>query len=258
MIDIGINLINKQFRYDLSKVIERAIDNGVTQMIVTGVNLENSIKAVELAKEYPKELYATAGIHPHHSKEASEENLAKIKELLLHEEVVAVGECGLDFNRNYSTPEQQEACFHSFLEIATDVGKPLFLHERDAHKRFVEIVSDYSDLPNGVVHCFTGTVDELRTYLDMGFYIGFTGAICKPSLSQLKEAVRYVPLDRLMVETDGPFMLPKSAMESPPKSRRNEPAFLPYIVKFIARCTNKSVAEIANATTDTAREFFSL
>jgi len=257
MIDIGINLVNKRFSLDRDKVVKRAIEVGVTKMVVTGVSVENSQKAVELVRQYKGILYSTSGIHPHDSKSSNPQQLAIIRKLALEKEVVAVGECGLDFNRNYSPPADQEKCFKGHLEIATEIQKPLFLHERDAHKRFIEIVSDYPNLPKGVVHCFTGNTIALKAYLNRGFYIGITGAVCNPKMSYLQEFVKYIPLDRLMVETDGPFMLPKN-MEQFPKNRRNEPAFLPYVVKMIAECMGKSEAEIAEATTKTAEGFFGI
>ena len=131
-------------------------------------------------------------------------------------------------------------------------------HERDAHQRFLEIIDSFENFPKAVVHCFTGSQAELKCYLDRGFYIGITGAICKPSLAHLQEVVQYIPTERLMVETDGPFMLPKKIMENPPKSKRNEPSFLPYVVKQIAICTGRTFEEVAHSTHKVAHDFFEL
>jgi TatD DNase family protein len=258
-IDIGINLMNKRFQFDADAVIQRAINKGVTPMILTGVNLSVAQKSVQLAKKYPNTLYATAGVHPHNAKDWDNTVAERIKALALLPEVVSVGECGLDFDRDFSPRPVQESCFRAQLELAIEVNKPLFLHERDAHNRFVAIVSDYNNqLPKGVVHCFTGTLKEAKTYLDMGFYIGITGAITdERRFAQLKEVIKYIPSDRLMIETDAPFMLPKNINPSP-ADRRNEPAYLLYIVKYMAVCLGKTEIEVANATTNTAKLFFNI
>jgi TatD DNase family protein len=258
-IDIGINLINKQFQFDANDVIQRAKDRGVTQMILTGVNLSVSEKSVQLAKKFPQTLYATAGVHPHNAKDWDKSVADRLKALTLLPEVVSVGECGLDFDRDFSPRPIQESCFRAQLQLSIDVKKPLFLHERAAFDRFVGIVSDYKNqLPKGVVHCFTGTLAEAKTYLDMGFYIGITGAITdEKRFSQLKEVIKFVPSDRLMIETDAPYMLPKN-MGPPPKTRRNEPAYLPFVVKYMAAHLGKTEETVANETTNTAKMFFNI
>ena len=258
-IDIGINLINKRFQTDANDVIQRAKDKGVSPMILTGVSLAVSQKSAQLAKKYPHTLYATAGVHPHNAKDWDKTTAQHIKALTLLPEVVAVGECGLDFDRDFSPRFVQEMCFRAQLELAIEAQKPLFLHERAAFERFVAIVSDYKNtLPKGVVHCFTGTLSEAKTYLDMGFYIGITGAITdEKRFSQLKEVVRYIPSDRLMIETDAPFMLPKN-MPKQPADRRNEPAYLPFVAEYIADCLGKTVKEVAETTTQTAKSFFNI
>lgn len=258
-IDIGINLINKQFQFDANDVIQRAKDKGVTQMILTGTNLSVSEKSVQLVKKFPKTLFATAGVHPHNAKDWDKTIAERIKALALLPEVVSVGECGLDFDRDFSPRPVQESCFRAQLQLSIDVKKPLFLHERAAFDRFVAIVSDYKNqLPKGVVHCFTGTLKEAKTYLDMGFYIGITGAITdEKRFSQLKEVIKFVPSDRLMIETDAPYMLPKN-INAPINSRRNEPVYLPFIVKYMANCLGKTEIEVANETTNTAKMFFNI
>jgi TatD DNase family protein len=258
-IDIGINLINKQFQFDAADIIQRAKDRGVMQMILTGVNVSVSQKSVQLVKKYPQTLFATAGVHPHNAKDWDKTVAAEIKKLALLPEVVCVGECGLDFDRDFSPRPAQETCFRAQLQLAIEVNKPLFLHERAAHERFIAIVSDYKNqLPKGVVHCFTGSLKEAKTYLDMGFYIGITGAITdERRFSPLQEVVRYIPSDRLMIETDAPYMLPKN-INPTPNSRRNEPAYLPFVVKYIAQCVGKTELEVANDTTNTAKLFFNI
>jgi TatD DNase family protein len=257
-IDIGINLINKRFQYDADKIIERAIAAGVTQMILTGVSLHVTQQSVLLAKKYPKTLYATAGVHPHNAKNWDKTLSEGIRRMAVLPEVVAVGECGLDFDRDFSPRPAQESCFRAQLQMAVEVKKPLFLHEREAHERFVGIVTDFSEkLPKGVVHCFTGTLKDARKYLNMGFYIGITGAITdERRFGHLREVIQYIPSDRLMVETDAPFMLPKNMPQ--PDERRNESAYLPYVVQYIAKCLGKTQAAVALETTNTAKDFFGI
>lgn len=262
-IDIGINLTNRQFHKDIEAIIQNAIEAEVSQMILTGTSVKGSEGAFEIAKDYPNTLYSTAGIHPHDAKSMDNQSMAKLSKLLANKQVVAVGECGLDFDRDFSPRDQQEQCYRAQLELAIEVQKPLFLHERAAFTRFMAITKDYlPQLPKAVVHCFTGTLTEAKIYLDNGFYLGFTGAISDTKrFAHLEEVLRYVPLDKIMIETDAPFMLPKNV---PKKSltkyheRRNEPAFLPYVAQSIASFKGVSLETVAMATTENAKAFFSL
>lgn len=255
-IDIGINLTNKQFFNEHEEVINRALDNGVEQMILTGTSVRGSKESAAIAEEYPEILFSTAGIHPHDAKYFNEQSISELRKLLQLGHVISVGECGLDFGRDFSPRPIQEKCYQAQLELSIQTKKPLFLHERSAFKRFNEITDDYrSQLPEGVVHCFTGTLEEAKTYLDKGFYLGFTGAISDDRrFKHLEEVIRYVPLDRMMIETDAPFMLPKNMPRM--QNRRNEPSFLPYIAQTIAHLKKISIAEVADETTETARKFF--
>lgn len=262
-IDIGINLSNKQFNNDYKSFIEKAIDKGVSQMILTGTNLKNSNTHAIIAQHYKNVLYSTAGIHPHDAKYFDDDTIHQLKALLHKPQVVAVGECGLDFDRDFSPRILQEICFKAQLELAIEIGKPLFLHERAAFTRFNEIMSDYkSNLPNAVIHCFTGSLIEAKSYLESGFYLGFTGAISdKNRFAHLEAVLAYTPLDRMMIETDAPFMLPKNIDKSeldPLYKRRNEPAFLPYVAKTIAEIKNVTIETIAQHTTQNAKLFFNL
>ncbi len=255
-IDIGINLTNKQFNNEHDEVINRALGNGVEQMILTGTSVRGSKESAEIAKDYPGILFSTAGIHPHDAKSFNNESINELKKLLKQDCVVSVGECGLDFDRYFSPRPVQEKCYRAQLELAVEVKKPLFLHERAAFKRFNEITDEYlSKIPKAVVHCFTGTLQEAKIYLDKGFYLGFTGAISDQNrFKHLEEVIRYVPLDRMMIETDAPFMLPKNMPRM--QSRRNEPAFLPYIANTIASLKRIPISEVADVTTEVALSFF--
>lgn len=257
-IDIGINLTNKQFFNEHEEIINRALDHGVEQMILTGTSVRGSKESAAIAEEYPEILFSTAGIHPHDAKSFNENSISELRKLLQLDHVVSVGECGLDFDRDFSPRPIQEKCYRAQLELSIETKKPLFLHERSAFKRFNEITDEYqSQLPEGVVHCFTGTLEEAKVYLDKGFYLGFTGAISDDRrFKHLEDVIRYVPLDRMMIETDAPFMLPKNMPRM--QNRRNEPSFLPYVAQTIAHLKKKSIAEVADEATKTAREFFRL
>src|SRR5581483_10089726 len=179
LIDIGINLTHDSYDADREAVIARARDAGVAQMIVTGASLEGSAEAIELARSRPGELFATAGVHAHHATELTSESLSVLEELARAPEVVAAGECGLDYYRDFSPRPVQQQAFHRQLELAVRVGKPVFLHERDAHEDFRAILKEHHrSLRGGVAHCFTGGKRELAAYLDLGFAIGITGWIC--------------------------------------------------------------------------------
>ena len=256
IIDIGVNLAHRAFQVDREQVIGCALAAGVRQMIITGTNLRNSQEALRIARAHPGQLFITAGVHPHDSRNCTTESLAQLSGLTRMKEVVAVGECGLDFNRDFSPRPVQEQCFEAQLALAGEVQLPLFLHERDAHRRFLDIMAANRGDSPAVVHCFTGTREEVKAYLELGCYIGITGWICDERRGvQLRELVRYLPLDRLMIETDAPFLLPRT-MAPKPADGRNEPAFLPYVLRAVAGSLNKTVSEVASATTRNAKAFF--
>lgn len=262
-IDIGINLTNRQFHNDIENIIQNALEAEVSQMILTGTSVKGSEEALRIAQEYANILYSTAGIHPHDAKSMDNQSISKLRKLFSHKEVVAVGECGLDFDRDFSPRDQQEKCYQAQLELAIEVQKPLFLHERAAFTRFMGVTKDFlPQLPKAVVHCFTGSLAEAKTYLDNGFYLGFTGAISDTKrFAHLEEVVRYVPLDKIMIETDAPFMLPKNVPRTSLTKyheRRNEPAFLPYVAQTIASFKDISLETVALETSKNTKEFFSL
>ncbi len=259
LIDIGANLTHASFREDRDAVLVRARDAGVGMIVVTGTTLEESRHAVRLAEAHPAMLWATAGVHPHHARECDAATLSTLRTLAVHPRVVALGECGLDFNRNYSPHPDQEKWFVAQLELACELGKPLFLHSRDAHPRFAEILHARRDrLPPAVAHCFTGEADELRAYVKLGLYVGITGWICDERRGRhLLELVREIPRDRLLVETDSPYLTPRD-LHPQPKARRNEPAFLPHIVRTIARALGRPPEDVAAETALNARRLFGL
>lgn len=259
LIDIGLNLTHDSFDGDRSTVIDDAVAAGVSRMIVTGTSVTASVSAAELSLAQPAVLYATAGVHPHHASELDEHGTDALLRLLEHDAVVAVGECGLDYFRNFSPPSDQLSAFEAQLELAAAVRKPVFLHQRDAHEAMLRLLRRYRDrLTGGVAHCFTGDGEQLAAYLDLDLYVGVTGWICDERRGGLlRQAVPLLPPDRLLLETDAPYLLPRD-LSPPPKGRRNEPKFLPHIAGRVASLMGLSFDEIANATTANAERLFSL
>jgi TatD DNase family protein len=218
--------------------------------------VEESRRALALSASHEL-LFATAGVHPHHARDCDSSTIPALAELAKQPRVVAIGECGLDFNRNYSPHPDQEKWFVAQLELGIEIGKPLFLHSRDAHPRFSRILSSLKP-KKAVAHCFTGERDELKAYLDLGLYIGITGWICDERRGKhLVELVREIPRDRLLLETDAPYLTPRD-LRPQPKARRNEPAFLPHILGAVARALGRPAEEIAAETSRNAAELFSL
>ena len=208
LIDIGINLAHDSYAADRDAVLSRAHAAGVVQLIVTGSSLESTAHARELARAHPGQLFATAGIHPHHAAEVSADAWEALAAQAAAREVVAVGECGLDYFRNYSPPAAQQAVFHRQLELARALGKPVFLHQREAHADFLAILREHAAQWRGVAHCFTGTAEALHAYLDLGLAIGITGWINDERRgSHLVPLMPQIPASRLLLETDGPYLL---------------------------------------------------
>ncbi len=259
LIDIGINLSHDTYDADRDAVLQRADAAGVVQMVVTGSSGPSTQQAIALAREHPGRLFATAGVHPHHATDVTDELLTQIEASARLDEVVAVGECGLDYFRNFSPPEAQRAAFHRQLELAARVGKPVFLHERDAHDDFVAILREHrSSLCGGVAHCFTGTQSQLMRYLEMDLAIGITGWICDERRgAHLLPLLREIPAGRLLLETDGPYLLPRN-LNPKPASRRNEPAYLPHVAATVANARGESAQAVAVASTAAARRLFGL
>jgi TatD DNase family protein len=258
LIDIGINLAHDSYDADRDAVLSRARAAGVVQMLVTGSSLAGSAAALALARAHPRRLFATAGVHPHHAAELTAARHGELAELARHSEVMAVGECGLDYFRNFSPREVQREAFHRQLELAAHLGKPVFLHQRDAHADFVAILREHGAHHVGVAHCFTGGAEELRCYLDLGLAIGITGWICDERRgTHLIALVGDIPAERLLLETDGPYLLPRD-IRPRPASRRNEPAYLPHVAAAAARARGESLASLARSSSAAARALFRL
>lgn len=258
LIDIGINLAHDSYDGDRAAVLERARHAGVVQMIVTGSSEGATRAAIALAREHRGELFATAGVHPHHASDWNAALAEAMRDLARAPEVVAVGECGLDYFRDLSPRPAQRAAFAAQLALAAETGKPLFLHQRDAHADFASMLREHARELHGVAHCFTGGGEELDCYLELGLAIGITGWICDERRGRhLLALVPRIPADRLLVETDGPYLLPRD-LQPKPASRRNEPAYLPHVAAAVARARGESPEALAKSSTAAARQLFRL
>jgi TatD DNase family protein len=259
LIDIGSNLTHNRFTPDRDAVMARALEAGVRRQVVTGADMTSSSQAAALAAAHPEFLSSTAGVHPHHALSFDAARREELRELLRLPQVVAVGECGLDYCRNFSPPDAQRAAFVAQLEIAASARKPVFLHQRDAHDDFAAILQEYrGGLVGGVAHCFTGGRSELEEYLALDLHIGVTGWVSDERRGELlRQAVPHIPADRLMVETDAPYLLPRDLVPRP-KSRRNEPSYLLHIARAVAHLRGEALDLVAASTTRNACRFFGL
>ncbi len=258
LVDIGANLAHESFDGELDAILERAAQAGVGTIIVTGSCADSNLKALELARRYRGRLYATAGLHPHHASDWSAALADQLRELAQTAEVVSLGECGLDYCRDYSPRSDQRRAFAAQLTIAADSGKPLFLHQRDAHADFLAMLREHRpQLGPVVVHCFTVTQAALEDYLALDCHIGITGWICDERRgAHLIDAARIIPEQRLMIETDAPYLLPRTAPKT--AHRRNEPAYLVWVARALASARGTAEDAIARSTAATARRFFGL
>lgn len=259
LIDIGANLAHDSFDADREAVIGRAREAGVAAMIVTGSTLDDSDKAIALCRQFPEALRATAGVHPHHATTLQAGDRGRLAGLLADPMVVAGGECGLDYFRNFSPPAEQRRAFEMQLEIAEERAHPVFLHQRDAHADFLALLRAHPRAASrAVLHCFTGGVRELEDCLALGLAIGVTGWICDERRGQaLRDAVPRIPRERLMLESDAPYLLPRT-IHPKPAHRRNEPGYLPVVLEETARHRGETAMAVAAETTANACHFFGI
>lgn len=262
LIDIGVNLTHPSFADQQHALLERAYAAGVQGLILTGTSLAESHHALQLCRQLDADaahLFSTAGIHPHDASSWSSDSYSELKTLLSDPRVRAVGECGLDFNRDFSPRAQQEKVLEHHLALAAELQLPVFLHERDADERLLSIVRSFRDqLSAAVVHCFTGEKRALFNYLDMDLHIGITGWICDERRgSHLHPLVKDIPRGRLMLESDAPYLLPRS-LGPKPKNGRNEPAYLTEVLREVALHRGESERDVAAHTSATAMTFFNL
>ena len=257
LVDIGVNFHSAPLMPLTAQLLERARAANVTQILATGTSVASSRLALELARANPGTVFATAGVHPHGAKSYDPSTFRELTELWKCPEVVAVGECGLDYNRNFSTPQAQRIAFEQQLSMAVETRKPLFLHCRDAFTDFHDMLTPVvADGARGVVHCFTGTRAEAEAFLAMGLDIGITGWVTDLQRGQaLREALPAIPLDRLHLETDAPYLFPKNA-----ETRRghNEPANLPWVAASVAELLGCDIDEIIQTCSSNSRRMFGL
>ena len=255
--DIACNFTSDRFENDLDEVINQAIINNITKFGLICSRLSDIDKLLEIYNRYSKDMFFTIGVHPHHANEINEEYLKKLKEVINNNNPHAIGETGLDFFRNLSTYEEQIFAFEEQIKIAIDTNKPLFLHQRDSHDDFIKILRKYSsDINKSVVHCFTGTKEQLNDYLELDCYIGVTGWICDAKRNvELRKTIKNIPLERLMIETDCPYLIPKN-LEEKPKNNRNEPTYLNHIANEVATLMKKDINDIREKTYKTSLSFF--
>lgn len=259
LIDIGLNLMHSSFKKDREEIIQEAAKVGVTKAIITGTNIKSSQIASEYASKFPNILYSTSGVHPHDAKTCDENTIETLKKIAKSDSVVAIGECGLDFNRDFSPRDVQREWFEKQIILAEELSMPLFLHERDAHEAMMEILENHEKIAKkAVIHCFTGTEEEAKNYIELGCYIGVTGWICDMKRGKsLQKAVKVIPNNRLMIETDAPFLIPKN-FDKKPKRNRNEPKYLPHVLKTIAHYKDEDFEKLALDVTKTTKEFFNI
>jgi TatD DNase family protein len=254
LIDTHCHLTFEQFGGDVEGLVERSIAAGVVGWITVGTDLADSRKAVELAGRY-ENMYAAVGIHPHEARTADDDTLNELKRLAKGEKVVAIGETGLDFHYDFSTPPQQRDCFIRHLEIAAELKLPVIIHSREAFDETIEILSEYGSGLRGVVfHCFSGSAEQAKIVLDSGFYISFTGVVTFKNAEKTREAAIVVPIERLMIETDAPYMSPEPMR----KQKVNEPAFMIHTARCLAQLKQMDLADFAQKVTATTKNFFRL
>ena len=255
LIDSHAHIQGKEYAGEAEAVIARARAAGVEKIIAVGGagDMSSNTEAVALADSFPN-IYATVGMHPHDAKDVGADELRALRELTSHAKVIAVGETGLDYYYNHSPHEVQRRVFSQFIHMARETGLPIVVHERDAAQEAAELLrSEGGRELHGVIHCFTGNYEAACAYLDLGFYLSFTGIITFKNAEPLRQVVRQVPLERMFVETDSPFLTPV-----PHRGKRNEPAYVRLVAETVASVKNISVEDVARVTTENVQNLFKI
>ena len=255
LVDSHAHIQGTEFAADVAQVIRQAQAAGVERIIVVGGagELSSNDEALELATSYPG-LFATVGMHPHDAREVNEEDLKRLQELARDPKVVAIGETGLDFYYDHSPREIQIELFCQFIHMARQAGLPIVVHNREAQREVAELIRNEGKRElRGVIHCFTGDYEAAREFLDLGFYLSFTGIITFKKADSLRDVVRKLPLDRILVETDSPYLAPV-----PHRGKRNEPAFVRFVAETVAQIRGLRMDQVAEATSRNAEELFGI
>lgn len=255
LIDSHAHIQGKEYADDYANVIKRAAEVGVDKIIAVGGagDMSSNTAAVELARRFDN-VFATVGMHPHDAKDVGAHQLQTLQELASSEKVVAIGETGLDYYYSHSPHDVQRRVFAQFIAMARDSGLPIVVHERDAAADAADLLqSEGGRQLRGVIHCFTGNQQAAGKYLDLGFFLSFTGIITFKNAHDLRDVVRQVPLERMLVETDSPYLTPV-----PHRGKRNEPAYVRFVAETIAQVKGIAVDEVAAKTTENCRQLFSV
>ncbi|MDE0030642.1 MAG: TatD family hydrolase [Deltaproteobacteria bacterium] len=255
LIDTHCHIQTEEFDEDRKEVLSRARDAGVETLIVVGGagELSTNDRAVHLAEEHAG-IYATVGMHPHDAKDVSAEDMDRLRGLAGHPKVIAIGETGLDFHYDHSPRDIQREMFERFVALAVETRLPIVVHNRESDREVAETLRERGGgRLEGVIHCFTSDAAAARTFLDLGFYLSFSGIVTFKNAEALRDIARWVPLDRLLIETDAPFLAPV-----PKRGRRNEPAYVRFVAETLARARGVDVDEIAGASSRNARTLFGL
>lgn len=253
LIDTHCHLDMSAYKDDLAEVVGRAKSHGVNRIITVGIDLASSREAIRLTENHPG-IFATVGVHPHNVAALADEDYEELAVLAKKPGVVAYGEIGLDFHYNYAPAEIQVAHFSRQVALAKQLDLPLVVHDRDAHAEVLAVLAEARPFPaGGVMHCFSGDTEFARAILDLGFYVSIPGVITFGKSEIMQEAVRHIPLERLVLETDGPFLAPE-----PRRGRRNESALLLFTAEKVAELKGVSLDEVALATTANAERLFHL
>jgi len=249
--DTHAHLDFPQFDSDREEAIERALAAGVSRILNVGADLASSRRAVALAKAHPQ-IYAAVGVHPHDAKTLTEEVLTELRELARHPQVVAIGEIGLDFYRDLSPRDVQRQAFERQLALARELDKPVIIHDREAHAEVMDTLRRWQGL-RGVLHCFSGSLEMARRAVELGFYISIAGPVTFKNARRLPEIVRQLPLERLLIETDCPYLAPH-----PHRGERNEPAYVRLVAEAVAEIKGLPLEEVARVTTANTQTLFGL
>ena len=253
LIDTHCHLDMDAYREDLDAVVDRAAQAGISSIVTIGIDLESSRKAIDIAARH-KSVYATIGIHPHDAEQATENDLIQLVELATHEKVVGYGEIGLDYAKLYSPKKRQQEIFHQQLALAKRLQLPVIIHDRDAHEDTLNILQEHAPFPRGgILHCFSGDLDFAKKILELKFYISIPGIVTFKNAMALQEVAEKIPLESMLLETDGPFLAPV-----PFRGKRNEPAYVRHTAEKVAELRQIAIADLAEVTSANARNIFAL